>query len=224
MIIKSLYRSPVPCYVTGWYLIFDVVTLTDILVIWPWYIYTGTCHAYYLISDTGTCHAILIIWYLIPVLAMLDLSLNIWRRYLSWLSLDINTGTCHAILVIWYLIPVLVTLYLLFDIWYRYLPCYTYRLLPDTWYNNTWHLTCYHLVLVHLTWYCGTCIILHIHDYYFYRNLAWLLYCYQIFGTPELLYSWSPVLLNSCIPEPLKKGDSWYYTPDIILSLIPVVE
>jgi len=139
------------------------------------------------------------------------LSLDIWHRYLSYISLDIDT--------------VLGMLYLLFDIWYRNLPCYTYylisdtgtchaiRLISDAWYNNTWHLT----------WYCGTCIILHIHDYYFYRDLAWLLYCYQIFDTPELLYSWTPVLLNSCILEPLKKGDSWYYTPDIILLLIPVV-
>ena len=169
-------RSPVPCYVTGWYLVFDVATLTDILVTWPdmytlvlamlylsldiWHRYLP-CYTYYLISDTGTSHAMLITWYLIPILAMLDLSLDIWHRYLPCLSLDI---------------------------WYRYLPCYTYYLIsdistyhatliawyltPDTWYNNTWHLTCYHPVLVHLTWYYGTCIILHIHDYYFYRDLA----------------------------------------------------
>jgi len=122
-----------------------------------------------------------------------------------------DTGTCHAILIIWYLIHVLAMLYLLRDIWHWYLPCYTYRMLPDTWCNNIWHLTCYHPVLVHLTWYCGIYIILHIHDYYFYGDLTWLLYCYQIFCTP--------VLLNPCTPEPLKKGDSWYYTPDIIILL-----
>ena len=134
------------------------------------------------------------------ILALPCFSLDIWHRYLPCLSLDIDTGTCHAILIIWYRhrylpcytyylistpvlvmlylylisIPVHAMLYLLFDIWYRYSPCYTYRLLPDTWYSNTWHST----------WYCdtwlvtvipGTCIILHIHDYYFYGNLAWLL-------------------------------------------------
>ena len=31
---------------------------------------------------------------------------------------------------------------------------------------------------------------------------------------PDIWYSWTPVLLNSCILEPLKQGDSWYYTPD----------
>ena len=145
---------------------------------------------------------------------MLCLSLDIRYRYLPCLLFDIwyrylpcytyylisDTGTCHAMLITWYLTPVHATLYLTLDIWHRYLSCYT-----DTWYNNTWHLTCYHPVLVRLIRYCGTCIILHIHDYYFYGDLAWLLYCYQIFGTP--------VLLNSYIPEPLKKGDSWYYTP-----------
>jgi len=129
-----------------------------------------------------------------------------------------NTGTCHAYHLI--LILVLAMLYLLFDIWPRYLPClsldiwYCYLpcLLLDIWH---WYLPCYTYRLIPDTWYCGTCIIMHIHDYYFYGNLAWLLYCYQIFGTPELLYS--------CIPELLKKGDSWYYTPDIIPLLIPVV-
>ena len=147
--LKYLYRSPLPCYVTGWYLIFDIVTLTDILVTWPWYI----C--------TGTCHAILITWYLTPVLAMLHLSLDIWHRYLPW------------------------------------------------------SLTCYHLVLVYLTWYCDTwldiitpdtCISLHIHDYHFYGDLIITL-------SPDIWYSWTPILLNSCIPAPLEKGDSWYYTP-----------
>jgi len=28
----------------------------------------------------------------------------------------------------------------------------------------------------------------------------------------DIWYSWTPVLLNSCILEPLKRGDSWYYT------------
>jgi len=128
-----------------------------------------------------------------------------------------DTGTCHAILITWYLTLVLAMLYLTLDIWHRYLPCYTWPLMSDT---GTWHaithLTCYHLVLVHLTWYCdtwlvtvipGTCIILHIHDYYFYGDLAWLLNCYQTSGTPELIYSWTPLFLNPYNRE----------TPDIML-------
>jgi len=63
------------------------------------------------------------------------------------------------------------------------------------------HLTFFHMALVHLTWYCGTWldtitpdtyITLHIHDYYFYGDLAWLLYSYQTSGAPELLCSWTP--------------------------------
>jgi len=146
-----------------------------------------------------TCHAMLNTWYLTLLLTIFIT----WylTPILSCLSLDIDTGTCHAILIIWYLIPVIAMLYLLLDIWHRYLPCYTYCLISDTWYNNTWHLTCYHPVLVHLIWYCGTCIILHIHGYYFYGDLTWLLYCYQIFGTPELLNTCTPELLYSWTPE-----------------------
>ena len=161
--LKCLYRSHVPCYVTGWYLIFDVVTLTDILVTWPWY-YT-------------------------PVLAMLHLSLDIWHQYLPCYTRHLisDTGTYHAIL--------------------------------DGWHAIT-HLTCYHLVPIHLTRYCdtwlvtvlpGICIILHIYDSHFYGDLIIIL-------LPDIWYSWTPVLPNSCIPEPLEKGD-----PDTILRLIPVI-
>ena len=139
----------------------------------------------------------LITWYLTSVLAML---ITWYRhRYLP----------CY----IWYMISTLLLamLYLLFDIWYQYLPCYTHRLISDTWYNNTWHLTCYHSVLVHLTWYCAP-ILYYIfmtitftgtwHDYYpVTRYLVLLNSC-----TLELLYSWTP-----------EKGwllilYSWYYT------------
>ena len=106
-------------------------------------------------------------------------------------------------------------LHLTHDIWHQYLPCYTWHLIYDTdtchvildtWYltpiYDTWQLTCYHLVLAQLTWYCdtwlvtailGTCITWHIHDYHCYRDLAWLIYCYQTSGTPLLLYTWTPV-------------------------------
>ena len=101
----------------------------------------------------------------------------------------------------------------------------TWYLIPDTWYMTlvNWHaityLTCFHMTLVHLTWCCdtwldtiipGTCITLHIYDYHFYEDLAWLLYYYQTFGTPELLCSWTPVFLNPCNRE----------APDIILLIL----
>jgi len=111
----------------------------------------------------------------------------------SW-HLISDTGTWHVIT--WHLIP---------DTWYMIL---------DNWYAIT-HLIYFHMALVHLTWCCDTwlgyyytCIIFSIHDYHFYGDLAWLLYCNQTFGTPELLCSWTPVYLN-----PLKRRDSWYYTP-----------
>ena len=90
-----------------------------------------------------------------------------------------------------------------------------YHLTPDTWHliYDTWQLTCYHLILdicyhlilTHLTWYCDTwldtiisdtCITWHIQDYHFYGDLAWLLYCYQTSGTPELMYPLYSCLLH----------------------------
>jgi len=115
------------------------------------------------------------------------------------------------------------------DIWHQYLICCTWHLIPDTWYMtlDDWHaityLTCFHMELAHLTWYCDTwldtstpdtCITLHIHDYHFYGDLAWLLYCYQTSGTPELLCSCAPELLYSWTPITgrLLTLCSWYYT------------
>jgi len=119
--------------------------------------------------------------------------------------------------------------------WHWYV--YTWQLIPDTWYLtpvldmlslNTWYLTpniwyltidMLSLGMKHLTWCCDTwldtitpdtCIIFPIHDYHFYGDLAWLLYCYQTSGTPELLRSWPLVFLNSCNRE----------TPDIILLIL----
>ena len=109
--------------------------------------------------------------------------------------------TWHLILDPWYLTPV-------FDMLISDTGFDCYHLTPDTWSMtlDNWHaityLTCFHMVLVLLTWCCDTwldtvipdtCITLHIHDYYFYGDLTWLLYCYQTFGTPELMYSWTPV-------------------------------
>ena len=88
----------------------------------------------------------------------------------------------------------------------------------DDWHAIT-HLACFHVVLAHLTWYYDTwldtiapdnCITLHIHDYHFYGDLAWLLYYYQTSGTPELLCSYIPVFLNPCNKE----------TPEIMLLIL----
>jgi len=169
------------------------------------------CYTWYLIHD---------IWYLTPVLAMLYLSLDVRHRYLpcytyhlisdtgtchAVLKLDIrhrylscytyhlilDTGACHAILITWYLTPVLTMLYLTVDVllltWHAI-----------TWYQYTWpDIVAPDWLLLYLVsvLYCIFMIITF--------TGTWLLYCFQTFGTP--------VLLNSCILEPLKKGDSWYY-------------
>jgi len=165
---------------------------TDMLIIWL------------LIPDT---------WYLTLVLDMLTLdtwylTLDIWHQYLTCYHLTPDTwhlisdtgiwhvDTWHLILDTWYLIPVLDMLSLDTNTWH---------LIYDTWQLTCYHLIidiCYHLVLAYLTWNCdiwlntiipGTCITLHIHDYHFYGDLAWLLYCYQTSSTPELQYSWTLV-------------------------------
>ena len=97
--LKCLYRSSVPCYVIGWYLIFDVVTLTDILVTWSWHVYT-----WYLYTP-DTCHAILNTWYLTPALAMLYLTLDIRHRYwICYHTLDmLSPSTSKLALILWHL-------------------------------------------------------------------------------------------------------------------------
>ena len=128
---------------------------------------------------------------------LLAIRVKIWycTRYLS--------GTCHAILITWYQTPVL-------DI------CHTchliltpgiWHMLILTWYAFMWYkyidLTLWPLTRHYHPWYR---IIWYIHDYHFYGDLIIIL-------LPDIWYSWSPVILNFCILEPLKKGDSWYYTP-----------
>jgi len=120
-----------------------------------------------------------------------------------YLTLDI----WHVILDSWYMTPVLDMLYLT----------------PDTWHliYDTWRLTYYHSfdMLSHGTstldtWYCDTwldtitpdtCITWHIHDYHFYGDLAWLLYCYQTSCTPKLLNSCTLELLYPLYSCPLYK-------------------
>ena len=143
---------------------------------------------------------------------MLYLLFDIWYRYLPCYAyyLISDTGTCHAILITWYLILVLVILYLLLDIWYQYLPCYTIAcyLTPDI------------ITLDMLSPGTGTLDLISWHLYYI--AYSWLLLLWGLgmiiillpdIWYSELMYSWTPVLLNSCISEPLKKGDSWYFTP-----------
>ena len=155
-------------YVTGtWYLHWHTVFNADI------------CHA---IFGTDICHAIF------------------------------NIDTCHARCDMWLLILILSMLYLTCDTRPRYLSCYTYHLTLDThtWYvvldSCSWH-TVYAILSCGInTWtswlltehYHPWCLtIWHIHDYHCYGDMTWLLYYYyQIFGTPELLYS--------CILDPLK--------------------
>ena len=123
--------------------------------------------------------------------------------------------------------------------WWAFGPTITWHLIPDTWYLTSifdmllldtwyltpdiWQLTCYHLLdmLSH-----GTrtfdLILCHLTEYYYIWHLYYIVYSWLsllqgldmiIILLQDLWYSWTPVLLNSCIPEPLKRGDSWYYTP-----------
>ena len=104
-------------------------------------------------------------------------------------------------------------LYLTFDIWHRYLPCYTWHLIYDTatchaildtWYitpvldmlyltPNTWHL--YYMAYSWLSLFRGLGMI--------------------IILLPDIWYSWTPVLLNSCTPEPLY---SWTLVSPVLMS------
>ena len=104
--------------------------------------------------------------------------------------------TWHLILDSWYLIPVLDMLSL--NTWYP---------IPDIWHLiigmlslDAWHmlsldtdrldLMLWHLTGYYYTWhmYCIAYSWLSL-----YRDLTWLLYCYQTSGTPELMYPWTPV-------------------------------
>ena len=178
----------------------------------------------------GTWHVILDTWYLTLTLDMLYLTPDLWHviydtdaRYVildTWsTTLDIwhwylICHTWHLIHGTWYLTPVLDLLSL--DTWY--LTPDIGHLIHDTWYHSLDMLSHGTSIFDLILWYWldtitpDTRIILHIHDYHFYGDLAWLLYCYQIFGTPELLCSWTPVYLNPKIGRLLTLC-SWYYTP-----------
>ena len=168
------------------------------------------------IFNTGICHAILD-----PVFPMLYLTqylpCYIWHRYLpccTWpVTSDTGTQYLHPVLGIYTGIEYLhrhlacYTCYIIYDSSTRYLHQHSiYR--PGTWLCHTWHQTLIPGIWYAFMWYKYLdltswlltghyhprylCIMWHIHDYHFYRDLTWLLYYYQIFGTPELLYSWTP--------------------------------
>ena len=136
-----------------------------------------------------------------PTLGMLHLIYDLWLRHSVFtLAHGIYTGTCHAIFDTWYPTPVLAMLHLSLDIRHRYLICHTWHLLltPGIWYAFMWYeIPGPDIVTLDRTLPPRyLCIIWHIHDYHCYGDLAWLLYYYQILGTPKLLYSWTPVYLN----------------------------
>jgi len=148
---------------------------------------TDICHA---IFDTDICNAVLDLWHLTP-------ALSIYTRYSVFIpALSIYTYTWLVTLDILFMTS---TLGIYTGI--RYIdPVLDMSPAPDTWY-----MICFHVVQIpglDILTIDQTLLpmipvfIWHIHDYHFYGDLAWLLYYYQIFGTPELLYS--------CILEPLK--------------------
>ena len=164
---------------------------------------------WHLIFDTGTWHVIT--WHLIP--DTWHLIYDTWQLT-CYHSLDmLSHGTSTLGLMLWHLIG-----------YY-----YTWHLLS----LDTWELTCYHSLdmlshdtstldpmLWHLTGYYYTW-----HLYYIaYSRLSLLRRLSMIITLlPDIWYSWTLVLLNSCILEPQKWGDFWHYAPDIILLLIPII-
>ena len=137
----------------------------------------------------------------------------------GWLP---NIWCCNSVfnshdtdmLIIWHWYVILDTWSLKLDIWHRYLTCY--QLTLDTWHliSDTWQLTCYHLipdicyrlVMTHLTWCCDTWLDTYIW-YLYYIAYSWLSLLRGlgmiIILLLDLWYSWTLVLLYSCISEPL---------------------
>ena len=132
----------------------------------------------------------------------------------------IYTGTCHAIFDTWHPTPVLAMLYLTHDTRHRNLPCYIRHLILDP---GTWYMT--HLspdpdprYVTHVNPYliCYKYIDLtswpltgHYHPWYpYYMTYSWLSLLWGvdmvIILLPDIWYSWTPVLLNSCKLEPMK--------------------
>ena len=211
-LLFDIWYRYLPYYTITWYLtpVLAMLYLTHDTqhryfpcYIWPMIPNTGylSCYTWHLISDNGTCHAIFDIWYLKLVLAMLYLTLDIRHRYLpcyTWHMLP-DTGTCHAIFDPWYPTPVLAMLntgYLtsLLAMLITCIDTGTCHAILITWYAFMWYkyidFTSWPLTGHYHPWY--RYIIWHIHNYHFYGDLAWLLYYYQTFGTPELLYTWTP--------------------------------
>ena len=158
-----------------------------------------------------------------------------------WCCNSVINSPDTDMLIIWHWHVILDTWSLTLDIWHRHLSCYTWHMIPDTWYLTpvldmlslkTWYLTpdIWHLTIdmLSLTWHAFTwyyyiwpdimtpdwILLLLTPVHHFYGDLAWLLYYYQIFGTPELLYSYILEPWSRVAPD---------ITPDIILLLTPVI-
>ena len=159
-----------------------------------------------LVHDTMLCELINdVVLGIYHTLDMLYLMHDLWHRHsVLTPALGIYTGTrylngtWHAILDIWFMTPALGI--------YTGTRYFTpvLAMLHFTWHTATWNQYTWPDIMtpdwIYYTEHRTLCIFMIITF-----TGAWLLYCYQTFGTP--------VLLNSCIPEPLKRGDSWYYTP-----------
>ena len=172
MLLYTVFTPALSIYTDTWHVTLDIWFMTPALGI-----YTGTRYLHRYLVFT-------------PILGKLHLIYELWLRHSVFtLVLSICTGT-------WYLKPVprhlifrhRYSIYVILDTWswypvYDMLSCGTSTL---TWHCDPWPDTTT----------LDTCIIWHIHDYHFYGDLVWLLYYYQIFGTTEFLYSWTPVYLN----------------------------
>ena len=131
-----------------------------------------------------------------------------------YVDIVLTTVTCLTLATIifntWFLIIQVNIRYL-----HRHLICYIWYLIYGTWYLtlDTWYLT---LALNMLSPGISSLdlILWHLTGYYYTRHLYFLAYSWLslLRGLDYYIITKHLVLLNSCIPEPLKKGDSWYYT------------
>ena len=107
------------------------------------------------------------------------------------------------------------------DIRHRYLICHTCHLIltPGIWHmlTFTWYAFMWYKYIDLISW----LLTGHYHPWYLYYMapdvVAPVSYCIfmtiTLLGLDYYIVTRYLVLLNSCTPEPLKEGDSWYYTP-----------
>ena len=220
--------------VSGECFVLNLIITTPVFIAWYWYVVILTCltlTTVVLVHDTMLCE-------LVNIWCCTLYSHRHLACYTWYVTSDTNTWLLNLIYDLWHrhsvFTPALDILYLIPDPRHLILDIGTWYmsyLSPDPNPRYMTHanpyLICFHVVQVHWpdimthpwpdTTTPDTCIIWYIHDYHFYGDLAWLLYYYQTFGTPELLYSWTPVYLS---PWNREAPD---ITPDIILLLTPVI-